>query len=151
MSDSERGPDDTATPDTSPAGDLSAREAEFTRRALLQAGWTAPVVLAAALPQTAAAQTAHGDAPTAHVDSHGDSHTDGPTPAPHGDIHGDFHSDGSHGDSPHTDSHSDLPPGPGGIISHTDVHSDIPHTDVHSDAHIDAHFDTHTDTHIDTT
>ena len=143
MSDPERGPDDTATPDTSPAGDLSAREAEFTRRALLQAGWTAPVVLAAALPQTAAAQTG---APPVHVDSHGDStptpHTDhADAPAPHGDSHIDFHSDGSHGDSPHTDSHADLPPGPGGIISHTDAHSDIPHNDVHSDLHIDAHSD----------
>jgi hypothetical protein len=147
MSDPERGPGDTATPDTSPDGDLSAREAEFTRRALLQAGWTAPVVLAAALPQTAAAQTAHGDAPTAHVDSHGDSHTDGPS----GAFHGDFHSDGSHGDSLHTDSHSDLPAGPGGIITHTDVHNDIPHTDSHSDVHIDTHFDFHTDAHIDTT
>jgi hypothetical protein len=146
MSDPERGPGDTATPDTSPDGDLSAREAEFTRRALLQAGWTAPVVLAAALPQTAAAQTAHGDAPTAHVDSHGDTtptpHTDhADAPTPHGDSHIDFHSDGSHGDSLHTDSHSDLPAGPGGIISHTDFHSDVPHIDVHSDRHIDAHSD----------
>jgi hypothetical protein len=139
MSDPERGPGDTATPDTSPDGDLSAREAEFTRRALLQAGWTAPVVLAAALPQTAAAQTAHGDAPTVHVDSHTDTHTDVPTP--HGDIHVDFHSDGSHGDS-HTDAHADGVtggpiPGPG---IHGDEHFDA-HTDVHSDAHIDFFID----------
>lgn len=145
MSDPERGPGDTATPDTSPDGDLSAREAEFTRRALLQAGWTAPVVLAAALPQTAAAQTAHGDAPTAHVDSHGDStptpHTDHADAPTHGDSHIDFHSDGSHGDSPHTDLHSDGAfPGP--IGTHIDVHNDIPHTDSHSDTHADAHFDT---------
>jgi hypothetical protein len=142
MSDPERGPDDTATPDTSPDGDLSAREAEFTRRALLQAGWTAPVVLAAALPQTAAAQTG---APPVHLDSHGDTtptpHTDHADAPTHGDSHIDFHSDGSHGDSLHTDSHSDLPAGPFGGISHTDVHNDIPHIDVHSDRHIDAHSD----------
>jgi hypothetical protein len=143
MSDPERGPGDTATPDTSPDGDLSAREAEFTRRALLQAGWTAPVVLAAALPQTAAAQTAHGDAPTAHVDSHGDStptpHTDHADAPTHGDSHIDFHSDGSHGDS-HTDAHADGVTGGGPAGIHGDEHFDA-HTDVHSDAHIDAHID----------
>jgi hypothetical protein len=129
MSDPERGPGDTATPDTSPDGDLSAREAEFTRRALLQAGWTAPVVLAAALPQTAAAQTAHGD-----------THTDAPTP--HGDSpHGDSHSDEAHADS-HTDAHLDQTigaPPPQGIHldQHLDTHTDVVHSDAHSDAHTD--------------
>jgi hypothetical protein len=73
-----------------------------TRRALIRAGWTLPVILAVKLPTDAFAEYAHGD-------THHDDHTD----APHGDSHFD------HGD--HAD-HSDVP--------HTDAHDDAPHTDV---------------------
>jgi hypothetical protein len=124
MSDPGRDSEDAARPDTTPGGDLSEREAAFTRRALIQAGWTAPVILAAALPQTAAAQSGHTDT---HADVHGDvghsdvtavtthtDHTDIPPADTHGDIHSDTHTD-AHGDIPHGDTHTD---------SHTDTHGD---------------------------
>ena len=79
MGDPGRDSEDAAAPDTAPGGDVSEREAEFTRRALIQAGWTAPVVLAAALPRTAAAQSSHSDTP----------HQDAPIPhsdVPHSDV-----------------------------------------------------------------
>jgi hypothetical protein len=117
-----------------PEAPRGEREADFTRRALLQAGWTTPVILAATLPRTAHAQSAHTDA---HTDSHGDSHQDG-----HGDDSVDNpHIDTPHVDTPHSDhidaTHSD---------AHTDTHSDI----SHSDTPLDSPFaDTHTDTHTD--
>jgi hypothetical protein len=124
MSDPGRDIDDAATPDPGPGGDLSEREAAFTRRALLQAGWTAPVVLAAALPQTAAAQTGHTDT---HTDTHTDAHIDV--------LHSDLHTDSAHVDTPlDTVPHVDVP--------HGDNFSDVAHTDTHTDAHTDAHTDT---------
>ena len=131
MSDPERGTDETAKPETAPAGDLAEREAAFTRRALLRAGWTAPVVLAAAMPQTAAAQTGHSD--VAHTDSHTDSHTD----EAHADTHTDVaHVDGA-ADSPGFPVHGDIVHGdiPHNDIPHNDIpHNDIPHGDIpHSD------------------
>src|SRR5262249_56857664 len=75
----------TPEPESPPPADESTptpgkaeRETTFTRRALLQAGWTAPVIVAATLPETAYAQRAHSD--TAHADSHGDRHA-GASPA----------------------------------------------------------------------
>ena len=44
---------------SSSAPDKAEREKSFTRRALMQ--WSVPVIVAAALPQTAHAQTAHSD------------------------------------------------------------------------------------------
>jgi hypothetical protein len=139
------------------APDKAEREQSFTRRALLQ--WSVPVIVAAALPQTAQAQTSHGDT-TTHNDgsTHGDSglphsdHGDGPTHGDtfsHGDGHNDNpHSDGgliTHNDSPHFDSHNDF-----GVHNDFPVHADGagagPHSDNHGDgpAHSDAspHSDT---------
>jgi hypothetical protein len=122
MSDRTRDNDDVAAPDSSQGG-VSEREAAFTRRALIQAGWTAPVVLAAALPQTAAAQSGH-------TDTHGDvPHNDIAPVAIHTD-HTDLgpldHADhGDHADTTHTDT------------THTDTHNDIPHGDFHTDTHGD--------------
>ena len=125
MSDPGRDGENAARPDTTEGGDLSEREAAFTRRALIQAGWTAPVVLAAALPQTAAAQSGHTDT---HSDVHGDVahkdvapisiHTDH-TDIPPADTHGDIHTD-----------------------THTDIHTDVAHGDAHTDSHVDLHGDT---------
>jgi len=116
-------PADTTVPD----GQRAEREADFTRRALLRAGWTAPAILAVAVPQTAFAQSSHTDVP------HSDGHSD--------------HSDGPHSDAPHTDGHSD---GHGDVPTNG-THNDIPHSD-HTDNHTDdAHTDGHTDNHTDIT
>lgn len=90
----------------------------ISRRALIAAGWTVPVVVGVSLahPRRAFAQTGHSDA-----------HDD----VIHDDVHGDFHSD-----DPHEDQHDDANfPG-----LHLDSHGDTPHSDTHSDAHLD-HFD----------
>ena len=114
-------------PQPLPTGTARAeREVDFARRALLQAGWTVPVVIAAGLPRTAHAITPvpHTDNP--HVDT---PHTDGPhtdhadTPhvdSPHSDATHTDHSDTAHTDTSHTD-HSDT------VASHTDI---TEHTDV---------------------
>ena len=66
-----------------------ARNAEFTRRTLIAAGWTVPVVLAVGLSAPAMASPGHGD--TGHSDAHTDVHTDTWTPG--GGEHVDSHSD----------------------------------------------------------
>lgn len=67
--------------DARPAG----RDGDRMRRAIVQAGWTLPVILAVKLPTDAFAQYAHGD-------THFDVHVDG------GQIHIDapFHVDIPH-------------------------------------------------------
>ena len=61
-------PDETseteATQNSSPEPSAD-RQTDFTRRALIQAGWVAPVILAATLPQRAFAQSGgtHVDQP----------------------------------------------------------------------------------------
>ena len=47
-------PDDASDP-------AADRQASFTRRALLLAGWTAPVILTASLPGSVYAQSSHSD------------------------------------------------------------------------------------------
>jgi hypothetical protein len=151
--------------------DRTQREREFSRRALLRAGWALPVAvslggLASACGgggDDARRNGVHGDhADSAHTDS---SHTDAGSgehaDQPHGD---DVHTDTGryrHVDTPHAD-HTD-------VAGHADAaapsHSDTQepggrhgdHADagavVHDDAHNDAgcvHADTpHTDTHGD--
>ncbi|MEA3290782.1 MAG: hypothetical protein U9Q71_00490, partial [Pseudomonadota bacterium] len=137
------------------------RRGDFTRRKLLQAGWSAPVVSAVSIPQ-ALAQTGppHNDAHGDHHDSaphedhhdgvpHGDTpHSD--TPPPHMDDHNDGHGDvPPHGDSPHGDVHGDIPhhdvphvdrPHTDAYQDHSDVyqdHSDVPHDDHHDVPHSD--------------
>ena len=69
------------------------RQKDFTRRALLRAGWVVPVVTAVSIP------TAHAQSPPPHQDhqDHQDSHTDS-----HVDVHTD--TGGPHTDVPHVDS-----------------------------------------------
>ena len=82
--------------------DISERQKDFTRRALIRAGWVVPMVTAIKIPEASAQSVpphndVHGDAP--HPDSdaiHTDVHLDTAPPA-----HTD-HSD--HADTPHTDS-----------------------------------------------
>ena len=108
------------------------------RRALIQAGWTVPIITSAAgLPSNAAfAQSPHADA------THNDAiHADAPhndvvhSDAPHSDVHGDAPSSG------HGDAHDDV----------TVLHIDIPHADIggigtpHADTAF-AHGDSHSDT-----
>lgn len=109
------------------------------RRALIQAGWTVPIVTAATgLPSNAAfAQSPHSDG---HADT--PPHSDAPhndvihTDVPHNDIHGDAPSAG------HGDTHDDV----------TVLHIDIPHGDLgggFGTPHVDtsfAHGDSHSDT-----
>jgi hypothetical protein len=63
------------------------RTAEFSRRTLIAAGWTVPVVLAVGLSTPAKASPGHSD----HTDAHTDVHTD--TTAPGGGPHVDSHTD----------------------------------------------------------
>ena len=65
------------------------RTAEFSRRTLIAAGWTVPVVLAVGLSTPAKASPGHQDG--THVDSHVDVHTD--THSPGGGPHVDSHTD----------------------------------------------------------
>ena len=83
--DPSRPPDGDEGPPAPDAGE-SERAATFSRRALIQAGWTAPVLVVATVPVNAYAQSAHQDSPPHqdhldHVDSiHSDiPHSDGTT------------------------------------------------------------------------
>jgi len=72
----------TTSPEPTPAQPDETsedRQASFTRRALLQAGWTAPVILAVALPDRAQAQSHHSDS------TFNDGFGDGPPHADHVD------------------------------------------------------------------
>jgi len=97
-----------------PGADRAARERSFSRRALIKAGWSVPVILTAInLPTAAFAGS-----------------------APHSDVsHGD-HSDSVHTDTPHIDApHTDTP----SVVGHTDTpdvigHSDAPDVIGHTDA-----------------
>src|SRR5262245_7085474 len=84
------------------------RRKEFTRRALVQAGWVVPLVTTVNIP-SALAQSA--------VPTHSD-HTDH-TDVPHSDT--PPHTDAPHNDAPHSD-HAD--------VAHQD-HQD------HADTHVD--------------
>jgi hypothetical protein len=87
------------------------RAREFSRRALLHAGWVVPVVLTLE-PTAAFAQSPGGHVDSPHTDtgsSHGDAHLDSPN---HDDVHADMfiHLDTAgppHGDADHFDSHDD--------------------------------------------
>src|SRR6185503_4948480 len=128
---------DDSRPDDKPKSDqqdpeIARRQKDFTRRALLRAGWVVPMVTTVNIP-SASAQTpvphndVHGD--SGHVDNiieHLDVHLDTPVP-PHDD-----HTD--HADAPHTDTppHTDAPHTD--HSDHIDVpHTDSPHTDVPHD------------------
>jgi hypothetical protein len=151
------------------------RARTFSRRAILKAGWTVPVIAAVALsePQKALAQTLQCGACTYgdHTDVHWDTllcmgvslddtwhydrsaiHTDG---ASHDDFHEDgggrlhfWHDDGPHYD--HSDTHGDYNDPGHTDAGHTDTITTIVHTD-HTDTfsyHNDTHLD-HSDTHFD--
>ena len=123
------------------------RQKTFSRRALLEAGWTVPLIAAVHFPTDAYAVSV-----PAHQDSTGTSHSDGIVPhedtGGHADVpgHNDVfmsHQDAQfHGDSaPHADSsHLDLsfPIHPDISIPHNDntAHNDFPapHNDSHQDA-----------------
>jgi hypothetical protein len=121
------------------AGDRAEREAEFTRRALLEAGWTAPVVLAVTLPATAYAQSAHadhGDGPHADHSDHSDGTGPGGTPPVSGAVHTDHFDHTDHAD--HGDAHLDVH----GDSGHVDMWVAPGFVDIHDDVqlHVD-HFD----------
>jgi hypothetical protein len=138
--------DESATPRELPAatGDRAAREAEFTRRALLEAGWTAPVVLAITLPARAYAQSAHadhGDGPHADHGDHSDQTGPGGIPPVPGAVHTDHFDHGDHADhgDAHLDAHTDVGHGdlwtaPGFLDGHDDLSLDCDHVDA---AHVD--------------
>ncbi len=123
-------PDDELPPPADEAV-ASERQKEFTRRALLRAGWTVPLVT------TVNVRAAAAQSPAPHNDAHGD-HVDTP---PHVDVP---HTD--HADVPHTD-HVDVPHTDHADVPHTD-HVDVPHTDhvdvPHTD-HVDVPHTDHAD------
>lgn len=143
-----------------PVGTDEERATEFTRRALLRASWTAPVILAAAFPENAYALS------SGHADVHVDSHTDvvqaqfndfnpadpDDTPEPLGNTHGDLHTD-VHADQPPTPAHTDIGHQDGLVQVHVDepmmVHEDVTHADGPPMINFNAHTDTHTDVHAD--
>lgn len=152
---SDEQPDTAHSQDERPPPDETRRK-EMTRRALVRAGWSVPIVLATArLPKNLFAQYAHADG-TPHSDgayydsSHADHqdggyHNDGPCihvdtapsgyiDVPHQDI---LHADVPHGDLAHTDS-----------PQHIDEYTDVSHQDfVHGDFYIDNFvYGDHTDT-----
>ncbi len=95
----------------------SRREA-MTRRAVIAAGWTIPVVTTLALSKRAAAQVSAGHSDTTHGDT--------------------VHADTAHADTVHADvTHADVAPVAGlphVDIPHSDSHGDTPHADT---AHVD--------------
>ena len=99
----------------------SERQKDFTRRALLRAGWVVPAVTAINIP-SASAQTpaphndVHGDAPHAdEITVHADLHIDTPQPP---------HDDRSTTTMPRTQTHR-IP-----TSALDDPHDDAPHTDT---------------------
>jgi hypothetical protein len=122
------------TPDETQDADVTERQKDFTRRALLRAGWVAPLVTAVNIPSAFAQSgppphtdhTDHSDVP--HQD-HTDAHTD-----VHTDVHTDTHTDTPtpHTDVPHVDS---------AALPHQD-HQD--HSDSHGDAGVRSTFRTQT-------
>src|SRR5262245_4628935 len=157
MADDSR-PDDKPKIDQNEA-ELAERRRDFTRRALLRAGWVVPMVTTVNIPSASAqlptppphndvhGDSGHGDEVVEHLDVHLDSitpphedhddhtdvpHTDTPphTDAPHSD-HSD-HSDLPHTDTPHVDDpHTDHADGAHTDVPHSDTppHTDVPHTD----------------------
>jgi hypothetical protein len=87
-----------------PAPERSSREVDFARRALVQAGWAVPVVLAVdVVPREAKAQLYHDDFAHDDASEHEDS-VMGHDDTPHGDSIDFAHVDSaSHIDTPHED------------------------------------------------
>jgi hypothetical protein len=145
----------------------SERAVSFSRRALIEAGWTVPVVLSVVLPERVLAQSPPRP-PLIHIDHHGDNsiivHSDAPF------TDGTAHNDRPHGDTPHGDVHTDSGPPPphvdlvhgdgfldqgfadGGFADHSDasppMHTDNAHVDNHVDFNLPplvSHADFHAD------
>jgi len=167
--DEDNTPASQATPgDARPGADETAeRKANFSRRALIEAGWTVPVVLSVVLPEHVLAQSSPGN--LFHLDHHADliiiEHNDALF------TDGTAHNDMAHADTPHGDTHVDsgnlLPIhadifvapqhidisfADGGFADHADTlsmhHADLAHVDNHIDfgfnvlpPHVDFHAD----------
>lgn len=79
-----------------PEGAKQQRRRLVSRRALVRAGWTVPVVLALHLPPNALAEYActHSDVPaTAHTDVDGTAHSDATVDGEHADVPATLHED----------------------------------------------------------
>lgn len=118
------------------------RRITFARRALIQAGWAAPVVGWFSLPQLVGAASVHSDAGPPHGDTtplHGDG-----APSPHLDAsHIDSGTPAPHQDTGHVDVFPHIDSGIGGThIDSTESHTDLAHVDS-SGTHTDLgfHFD----------
>jgi hypothetical protein len=125
-------PDDELSPATDETV-ASERQKEFTRRALLRAGWTVPLVTTVNVRAAAAQSPApHNDAHGDHVDTPHSDHADTPHQdhQDHLDAHADAHNDGTppHSDVPHVDS---------GLVglSPSNQPATTAHVDVHGDSH----------------
>ena len=115
--------DDDKPEGTTDDARAAERRKEFTRRALLQAGWTAPLIM------TVNGPSAFAQSPVPHTDHVDTPHTDH-VDAPHADTAHTDHVDAPHADTAHTN-HVDAPHQD--HQDHTDVptpHSDIPHVDA---------------------
>ncbi len=145
-----------ASPDTSGGTEHGANEtgeqaASLSRRALIEAGWTLPVILSVVLPDRVFAQSGPV---LVHVDLHADLQIGVHSDAPFTD--GTAHNDRPHGDSPHGDTHTDSGPlqPPHTDLAHGDGFLDVgfadggfaDHSDGSTSQHTDnAHVDSHTD------
>ena len=121
MTDKDENSENSPQTDGNPTGE---RQKTFSRRALLEAGWSVPLIAAVHFPTDAFAVSvpAHSDAMNPHADAnpHNDdgTHSD----SAHSDVPSHFDAD-EHVDSPEELVHVDGP-------THADVfHTDTGHTD----------------------
>jgi hypothetical protein len=153
--DQQKAPESAGTTESPPESrnETGQRVESFSRRALIEAGWTVPVILSVVLPERLLAQSPGGPI-VIHADLHGDLqigvHSDAPftdgtahNDRPHQDVpHGDVHTDAStfqpvHVDLIHGDGFLDLGFADGGFADHADSspthHADTAHIDSHTD------------------
>jgi hypothetical protein len=120
------------------------RQKEFSRRALIAAGWAVPVVLsvglnnkAVALPLSGHVDTGHGDFhdDTGHIDNSHNDHVD------HRDTHqdtgGPVHEDQGTGTDPHQDGSLHVDHGDGSTHRDISQHTDAGHQDHTDSTHQD--------------
>src|SRR5262245_47336741 len=158
---------DDSKSDPEKAPETPERAESFSRRALIEAGWTVPVILSVVLPERVLAQS-NPPPPIVHLDHHFDFPIHVHSDAPFTDD--TAHNDNPHGDSPHGDVHTDSGPGPahldlfhgdgfidsgfadGGFADHQagspNHHADNAHIDQHTDRsfpNVPSHVDVHAD------
>ena len=134
MDSSQKGKAGPGERDRPGAEEQADQEHLLTRRdALIRAGWSAPLIVAAVGSTGAVSPGWHIDE---HLDADGSGHCDDSS---HSDVHADI---------PHGDQHGDVNVPQ---LPHGDGHWDTPHVDTYSDGdyHCDTYYDSHYDAHGD--